>query len=314
MNTTFADQSLLDLMDEDELDLVKLVSSNANDANQYLIFEGSNQEFYALNVAKIDEILIFDEFEIAKNTDGGLILGTAQIRGIMTPLIIFDAWFGNLVLDKKEYELMILASYGGHRIAMIVKRIEDIIVIESHEMQSNSDNNANTTFITKTKLRGAMHLCTIFDSDKMLLDIFSEETTQTEKLLDKITKQHLSSKTIFFADDSRFIRRMVQKLLSQLGLTFQMFENGLELINAIEIFPADEIALVITDIEMPVKSGYEVISTLRGNRRYNEINIIVHTNMANTQMEDALLRQGANRVIGKVNIDTLESAIVELIR
>lgn len=159
-----------------------------------------------------------------------------------------------------------------------------------------------------------MHLCTIFDSDKMLLDIFSEETTQTEKLLDKITKQHLSSKTIFFADDSRFIRRMVQKLLSQLGLTFQMFENGLELINAIEIFPADEIALVITDIEMPVKSGYEVISTLRGNRRYNEINIIVHTNMANTQMEDALLRQGANRVIGKVNIDTLESAIVELIR
>jgi len=314
MNSTSQDSTLLDLMEEDELDLVKLVSSNANDANQYLIFEGSNGEYYALNVAKIEEILVYDDFEIAQNTDGGLIIGTAQIRGKMTPLVLFDAWFGNPILDKEDYELMILASYGGHRLSMIVKRIEDIIVIESSEMQSNAQNNLNTTFITQTKLRGAMHLCTIFDSDKMLLDIFTDETNQTNDVLEKISSGHLSSKTVFFADDSRFIRRLVQKLLSQLGLTYQIFENGQELLDALATFPTNEIALVITDIEMPIKSGHEVISTLRGNKQYDAIKIIVHTNMANTQMIEALMQQGANRIIGKVNIPTLESAIKEFIR
>ncbi len=308
------DSTLQDLLEEDELDLVKLVSSNANDANQYLIFEGSNSEYYALNVAKIEEILVFDEFEIAQNTDGGLIIGTAQIRGKMTPLVLFDAWFGNAVLDKKEYELMILASYGGHRLSMIVKRIEDIIVIESSEMQSNAQNNLNTTFITQTKLRGAMHLCTIFDSDKMLLDIFANETNQTHEILEKISAGHLSSKTVFFADDSGFIRRLVQKLFSQLGLTYQVFENGQELLDALANCLEDDIALVVTDIEMPIKSGHEVISTLRSNKKYDAINIIVHTNMANTQMVEALMRQGANRIIGKVDIPTLESAIREFIR
>ncbi|MFA6394416.1 MAG: chemotaxis protein CheW [Sulfurimonas sp.] len=313
MNSTKNDTSL-DVIEEDELDLVKLVTSNANDANQYLIFEGSNGEFYAINVAKVDEILIYGDFEIAHNTDGSLIIGTAQIREKMTPLILFDAWFGTPILEKKEYELMILASFGGHRIAMIVKRVEDIVVIESNEMENNARNNANTSFLATIKFNGALHLCTIFDSDKMLLDIFQDETLQNNELLNHILPRKLSTKTLFFADDSRLIRQMVQKLFSKLGLTFQIFENGLELIDALAAFPADDIALVITDIEMPVKNGHEVVAALRANKRYDPIKIIVHTNMANNQMRDSLLQQGVNCVIGKVNLATLESAIAEFIR
>ena len=32
-------------LDEDEIDLVKLVSSSADVENQYIIFEGSNKEY-----------------------------------------------------------------------------------------------------------------------------------------------------------------------------------------------------------------------------------------------------------------------------
>jgi two-component system chemotaxis response regulator CheV len=40
--------------DEEELDIVKLVSTDANDSNQYLLFEGSDGQYYAKNVSKID--------------------------------------------------------------------------------------------------------------------------------------------------------------------------------------------------------------------------------------------------------------------
>ncbi|MFZ2891214.1 chemotaxis protein CheW [Sulfuricurvum sp.] len=314
MSTYQHENSLQDWDDDDEIDLVKLVTSNANDANQYLIFEGSNNEFYAINIAKIEEILIYDILEIAKNTDHRHIIGTAQIRGHMTPLFIFDQWFGNPVLNSQEYELMIMATFGGHRIAMIVKRIEDIVVIEPHEMESTAQSNPNTSFIANIKIRGALHLCTIFDSDKMLLDLFHESSEQTLRSLEHITPRHLSNKIIFFADDSLFIRKMVEKLLSKMGTPYKIYENGAELIDALQQTPEEQIALVITDLEMPVMSGYTVISTLRNNPKYNAIHLIVHTNMSNSQMSESLLRQGVNRVIGKVNIEALESAIMEQIR
>lgn len=300
--------------DDDDIDLVKLVSSNTNDANQYLIFEGSNSEYYAINIAKIDEILLFNIPEIAKNTDGGYIIGTAQIRNHMTPLFYFDQWFGNRVLDPTEYELIIMASFGGHRIAMIVKRIEDIVVIEPDEMESTAQSNPNTTFIANIKIGTAHHLCTIFDSDKMLLELFRETAEQANSAIHHITPKKISDKTLFFADDSLFIRKMVEKLFSKLTLSYRIYENGADLIEAIENTPVDDIALIITDLEMPVKSGYDVITALRNNPKYDPINLIVHTNMSNSQMSASLLSQGVTRVIGKVDIDALESAIAEYIR
>jgi len=47
----------MDIEDDDELDLVKLVSTNANDTSQYLIFVGSDNQYYAKNVSKIEELL-----------------------------------------------------------------------------------------------------------------------------------------------------------------------------------------------------------------------------------------------------------------
>lgn len=299
--------------DDDDIDLVKLVSSNTNDANQYLIFEGSNDEYYAINIAKIEEILLFDTPEIAKNTDGGYIIGTAQIRERMTPVFYFDQWFGNPLLSPDQYELMIMASFGGHRIAMIVKRIEDIVVIEPQEMESTAQSNPNTTFIANIRIGSSHHLCTIFDSDKMLLELFRETSEYANSSINQLSAKILSNKTIFFADDSLFIRKMVEKLFSKLGLSHRIYENGADLIEGLEASPIESIALVVTDLEMPLKSGYEVVTFLRNNRKYDPINIIVHTNMSNTQMSESLVRQGVNRVIGKVNIAALESAISETI-
>lgn len=300
--------------DEDELDLVKLVSSNANDANQYLVFRGSTGDLYGINVAKIEEILIYDVTEMTHNASGGLILGSAQIRGSIAPLFVFDSWFGNPLLELDAYELMVMAVYGRHRIAMIVKNIEDILVIEPHEMQSNSENNTNTTFIAQIKINGAYRLCTIFDSDKMLLDLFPQEEQFIQNSLGQVTPTQLSTKTVYFADDSRLIRQMVEKLFARLGVKLKSYENGSLLIESLKGSSPDEIALIITDLEMPVKSGYEVISEIRSDSKYNNIRLIVHTNMANTQMEAALVRQGVDCVIGKVNVHSLESAIMENIQ
>lgn len=299
--------------DEDELDIIKLVSTNANDTSQYLIFVGSDDQYYAKNVSKIEELLVYKDLDMVKNTGDGLIVGTADIRGNMTSIVNFDKWFGNKVLDDKEYELIILAHYGGHRMGIIVKRVEYIVNIPAETMFDNSENNDKTSFITKVLVSGKEKLCLIFDSDKLLLDVFDKIDSQRLSHTKEMKAIKNTNKKIIFADDSRFIRKMVQELFESLNVSYEIYENGKALIEGIKDIPVDDIGLFITDLEMPIMGGRDVIRSIRENRNYAPIKIIVHTNMSNDNMEDELKKAGANTIIGKVNMLKLGEAIKDLI-
>jgi len=301
--------------EEDELDLVKLVSTSANDANQYVVFSGSNGELYAKNVSKLEELLVYKDLKIAKNSDKeSLIIGTADIRGKMTTLVNFDEWMGNEVLDDDAYELVVMASYGGHRFGMIIQSVENIVTIESDEMVDNSDDNPKAIFITRLMMRGEERLCTIFDSDKLLLDIFDRIDAQSQDALERIKSVKNSTKRILFADDSRFVRKMVEDLFTKLDVKYEIYHDGKDLFEDLANFKAEEIGLFITDLEMPGMGGRELMEKIRADERYEDIAIIVHTNMANDAMESALKDQGANAVIGKINMLSLGDAIKEHIR
>jgi two-component system chemotaxis response regulator CheV len=99
-----------------------------------------------------------------------------------------------------------------------------------------------------------------------------------------------------------------------MNLTYQIYENGKLLIEALKDISTDEIGIFITDLEMPIMGGRDVIRIIRENTNYNNINIIVHTNMSNDTMESELVKAGANAIIGKVNMLKLSEAITRLIR
>ena len=295
----------------DELDLVALVSANANDTSQYLIFEGSDGQFYAKNVSKIEELLVYKDLDIVKTHSDGLIIGTADIRGNMTTIMKFDQWFGNEVLDDVDYELVILAHYGGHRLGIVVKRVEYIVNIPAETMSDNSQNDEKTSFVTRVNIGQKSEMCTIFDSDKLLLDVFKTIDTQALEDTQKLHKVS-SQKIALFADDSRFIRKMAESLFTKMGLKFRMYENGQLLLEDIKNIDPENISIVITDLEMPVLGGREVITSIREEKKYENINIIVHTNMSNDNMADSLLGAGAQEIIGKVNMLALSEAIERL--
>lgn len=299
--------------DEDELDIIKLVSTNANDTSQYLIFVGSNDQYYAKNVSKIEELLVYSDLKIARNPGDNLIIGTADIRGNMTTIINFDKWFGNEVLDDSQYELVILAHYGGNRMGIVVKKVEYIVNIPAETMIDNSQNNEKTSFITEVLVDGKEQLCTIFDSDKMLLDVFDKIDEERKIHIKEMKPVERSRKKVIFADDSRFIRKMVEELFNTINVNYEIYNNGKELIEGLKHIPPEEIGLFVTDLEMPIIGGRDVMKYIREHQEYDAIKIIVHTNMSNDSMKENLASAGANCIIGKVNMLKLGEAINELI-
>jgi len=309
--------SLIDdhIEDDDELDLVKLVSTNANDTNQYLLFLGSDNQYYAKNVSKIEELLVYKDLDIVYNNDkDSYISGTANIRDKMTSIVNFDKWVGNEVLDDEEYELVIIASYGGRRFALVVKEVEYIISIESSNMSVNSENNSKSSFISRVSINGEDKLCTIFDGDMLLLDVFDKIGTQSNTDICSINSVKKVNKKILFADDSKFIRRMVEKLFKKLEYRYVIYDDGKDLIESLPMHDVDDIGLIITDLEMPGASGREVIEFIRKNNIYDDINILVHTNMSNDVMQEELLKKGVSKILGKVDMLTLSKAIDNFIQ
>ena len=315
MSDEIIQESMFEFEDEteaDELDLVNLVSTNANDLNQYLVFKGSNEEWYAINVSKIEEVMVYDkEIEIAHNNDGdNIIYGTADIRDTMTTLIYFDEWFGNERLDDSAYELIILANYGGHKLGIIVKEVANISTIEAAKMSDNSQNNDKTTFVSKVFVEGEEHICTIYDGDKMLLDVFESVEGHDEQAVALETIRQLSNKTVYYADDSKFVRTLVEQLFNKLEVNYKIFTDGSFLIEHLKTHPQEKVDLFITDLEMPNMGGREVVKKIREDSFYDNTPILVHTNMSNSVIESELLRIGANQVVKKIDMFDLSEAML----
>lgn len=314
MDLSILKEDLFDFDDEeDELDLLQLVSNDSNDLNQYLVFKGSNLEWYAMNVSKIDEVMVYDKnISISYNNDKkNIIFATADIRNSMTSLIYFDDWYENKRLDDNDYELIILANYGGHKLGIIVKEVAHIIAIEADEMSDNAKNNAKSTFISKVIIEGKEQMCTIYDGDQMLLDIFDDVQEQGEYSFDTNDIQTIANKVIFFADDSKFVRNLVEQLLKTLGLSYKIFNDGSFLLEYLNAHPNEKVDLFITDLEMPNMSGREVIINIRKDSTYSSTPILVHTNMSNSVMDVELTEVGATQIISKMNMLDLGTAIIK---
>ena len=301
--------------EEDELDLLKLVSTDSNDLNQYLVFMGSNKEWFAMNVSKIEEVIQFDRsIKLSYNNDEhNIIFATADIRKSMTPLIYFDKWYGNEQLRDEEYELIILANYGGHKLGIVVKQVSAISIIEAQTMSDNSKNSTKSTFIAKVQIEGEMQMCTIYDGDKMLLDVFDSIEERSNYSFDEMQLQSVHKKVVLFADDSRFVRSIVETLFQKLSLDYKIFNDGLFLLEYINSHPHEKVDLFITDLEMPNMGGRELIVHLREREIYKQTAILVHTNMSNNAMENELSEVGADDIISKINMQNLGNAIIKMI-
>lgn len=80
---------------------------------------------------------------------------------------------------------------------------------------------------------------------------------------------------ILLADDHRFLLKALSILLSKEGFTFETANNGQE---AIDLFELSQFDAVITDLNMPLKNGYDVIQHIRRDR-LSQTPIIVFSSM-----------------------------------
>jgi len=116
--------------------------------------------------------------------------------------------------------------------------------------------------------------------------------------------------TIMVVDDSLSVRRVLSNLLAGVGWRPVQAKDGLDALELLMHLPAPP-DVVLLDIEMPRMDGYEFISTMRKQKAYDHLPIVVLTSRAGQKHRDKAFEVGATDYVVKPYQD---EALLNLIR
>lgn len=302
----------LDYNIEDD-ELIRLVSTSSDSSNQFVIFKNGQGRLYAINVAKVEELIVYKEIDVVKNSDPtALIHGVAKIRNYMTSLVVFDRWLNTTVLDDREYELLILCHYGYKRLAIVIHSVVGIHSIESNQLVDNSERDSKTSYVTEVVINNKKELCLVFDSERLLADMFPELQQQHEEDLKRISTEIVQTdKWILVAEDSRIIQTKMMQLLEKMQLKVHMFPDGKKLWEWLERNGKKDVNMVISDVEMPVMDGISLLKHCKEHSDFKALPFLMHTNMANPAIIKSAMQYGAQEVVKKIDFETLQSTILK---
>lgn len=282
-------------------------------------------DLYGINVFKVREIIDYkDKITKVSYENNSLIEGLISVRGVNIPLLDMRKWFyyNSHYPDKdltpyathsKESETIVMVcEFSKWAVGIKIYQADRILNKTWEEIEQELDFSQdlrNAKFISRTKYFDH-RLVQIVDVEKMLTDIFPWINQENQKELSTFSPVR-SKKVILFADDSPTVLHVVQNILKHLELKYYSFYNGKTLLDFIEqkVIPLDEIGLIITDIEMPKTSGFDVIKKIKENPLLSHIPIVVNSCMNGSSNEEIARSLQANDFISKSNPKEIERII-----
>ena len=102
--------------------------------------------------------------------------------------------------------------------------------------------------------------------------------------------------SVLVVEDDKFISNAFKTKFESEGFTCKLAFNGEE---ALEILQDFVPSIIILDLVMPVKNGFEVLRAVRQDARLKEVPVIVATNLGEEQYIVKAKEMGANDYILK---------------
>lgn len=291
-------------------DIDKTTSLHLNNEVQFLCFRldaEKDAQLYGMNIFKIREIIHYDGevTEILGGSDG-VMLGFLSVRGESIPLVDVKRWLHYNANDpsrdlkecsvKDNHNLVIVCHFSNHSIALKVLKIERIIHKNWTEISAGDKQGINEEGKLSAITRfDEQRVVQILDVEKMISDVFP-----SLKDLDDLTLRCIeaiqSQKLILIAEDSLSALKTLEKIVQTLELRYLAFPNGRELLDYLyEKEHYQQVGVVITDLEMPVISGFEVLKTIKADSRTERLPVIINSSMSsdsNRQLAQSLEADG----------------------
>jgi flagellar biosynthesis/type III secretory pathway M-ring protein FliF/YscJ len=120
-----------------------------------------------------------------------------------------------------------------------------------------------------------------------------------------VTGRIRSKKVVLVAEDSSVSREIIDAFLSKTGVKYEIEDNGAKLLRRLSEVGVDNVGLIITDIEMPEKDGFQVVTTIRDTPEWRHLPIVINSSMTSASIVAKMASVGADEFVGKTDVKML---------
>ena len=271
---------------------------------------------YGINVAKIREILTYQEVTPVPNTHPS-VEGIFMPRDTMITVINLKNSLGMEQSDEKG--LFIITNFNKLNIAFHVDQVIGIHRVSWKEIiKPDSTLNGMDKSVSTGVIKMNDKLVVILDFESIVSDISPETGLRTADI-DGIGERERSESTILIAEDSPLLSKLITDCLKKAGYEKMIVtNNGQEAWDKLselknEGTVMDKVHCIITDIEMPLMDGHRLTKLVKADEVLQKIPLIIFSSLVNEEMRRKGESLGADAQLTKPEIGSLVDAIDELI-
>ncbi|MDR3163280.1 MAG: chemotaxis protein CheV [Helicobacteraceae bacterium] len=281
---------------------------------QIAVFQLNDKNFYGINISKIRSIEDYKKYEVFKNNtvDNRLLEGYIRYQNTIVPVIALERWLDIWTPENLYYEYLI-CDFNRARVAFPIRGIRNIFNVPIGNLQKPQRTAGTLIYETIVEIEGEKTIVLVLDVEKLLFDTFGANYDLKDAAHEAVS----SEKKLLIAEDSKTAQEIVRDIMRESGIDFAIFDDGQELtdyLDALDDDGVDEIGLVITDLEMPRKDGYQVLKHIREKQRYSNIPVAINTSMSDPGVNEKVTSMGASGFIVKTDPKTFMSTISALMR
>ena len=271
---------------------------------------------YGINVAKVREIIMSAPVKIMPHAHP--VEGIFKPRDVVITVVDLPKYL-SVDKEKGSKDLFIITNFNKMYIAFRVHTVVGISRISWTDIHKPDKTVSGGSEGVATGIAQCGNdLVTILDFERIVAEIAPETTIQMDEI-EQMGPRARSDEPIWIAEDSILLSKMIEDCLHKAGyVNLRMFPNGQELWEALNALPKerrlfDQVALVITDIEMPQMDGHRLTKLIKDSPRFNPIPLIIFSSLISEEMRIKGRQLGANEQMSKPEIGHLVDVMDHLL-
>ena len=292
-----------------------LLESGTNEIEVMKFTIGGN--LFGINVAKVKEIMISAPVKPMPHSHPA-VEGIFKPRDMVITVVDLPKYLG-AESPKGEKDIFIITNFNKMFIAFrvhAVDRISRISWTDISKPDKTVSGGADGVATGIAQCDG--ELVTILDFERIVAEIAPETSIQISEV-EQMGPRDRNERPIWMAEDSILLSKMIEDSLRKANyVNLRVFPNGQELWDALCALPdegelARDVALIITDIEMPQMDGHRLTKLVKDHARFKQIPLVIFSSLISEEMRRKGRDLGADEQLTKPEIGHLVDVMDHLL-
>jgi len=283
---------------------------------ELLLFKLQSEQVFGINVFKVREVLKCPVLRPIPHSHFQM-RGVFHARGQTITVIDLAAVLGHGASKGSADEFVIVTEYSGHVQGYLVQQVVRIVNLRWDDIKPPPPGIGNANYLTAVTTLDNQ-LVEILDVERVLAEIVGMDFEVSDETLAMNVHNPDVPRRIFIADDSAVARKSMTRVMDQLGIEYELAENGLEALEKLRAY-ADQgpitkrFAMLLSDIEMPQMDGYTLTKTLKADPNLKELYVCLHTSLSGSFNDSMANSVGANKLVAKFDPDDLAALVMSVV-